>query len=283
MSRQFPLVERLTLMNGCVHRLPFREMVGVAATAGFDAVSCWPNVWRHALRKGGLDLTGMRSLLDDHGVVLTDCDYCTDWVPAAPSAETPGVAAGRHELFEVCSALGGSTVTAVHDVAGGLVLDRDAEGFAGLCDDAAEHGLRVALEFVPFTTIRDVQTAWSLVELAGRPNGGLVFDTWHHVRSGVSDASIRQVPASRIFTIQVSDGPAHPPDGDLAVEAMTARLLPGAGEMDNVGALRLLADMGVRANLGPELRLPTEARPAAELVEELVAATRSTLEKASRR
>jgi sugar phosphate isomerase/epimerase len=273
------LVDRLTFMNGCMVRVPFRDLVPAVAAAGFEALTIWPNVWRHALGRDGFDLAGMKALLDDHGVVLTDVEVSRDWVPRSGDDATgpTGMAGERQEFFAVCSALGGSTVVAVHDAPSGLVLDRDAEAFAGLCDDAAEHGLRVALEFMPFSAVRDVQEAWALVNTAGRANGGLVFDLWHHVRSGCPDDAVRAVPASRIVTVQLADGPAIPTSPDLAAEARGGRLLPGTGEMRLATLLAALREMGVCADVGPELDVPVGARPVEELARELMAATTATL------
>lgn len=259
-----PFAGRLTFMNGCLPRVPFRELVPAVAAAGFGALSCWANVWRHAQRRDGLSLTDMRALLDDHGVRLTDVEVCRSWVTGAANTATasPGVGAEPHELFEACAALGGTTIVAIHDAPARLVLDRDAEAFAALCDAAAEHGQRVALEFVPFTTVRDLPTAWSLVETAGRPNGGLVFDVWHHVRSGGADALLDVVPGPRIFTVQLADGPLLPGSPDLVAEATSpaGRSLPGHGVLPIGHLLALLAAKGVRANIGPEapLNLGTE-------------------------
>lgn len=246
--------ERLTLMNGCVPTIPFREFVGLAARTGYQSISLWPNVWRHACRREGLGLADLRSMLTDHDLTLTDVEICREWTGRAPGP-SGGPQADREELFKVCVALGGTTITAVHDTADGVVLDRDATAFAQLCDDAADHGIRVALEFVPFSTVPDVGTAWSIVEAAGRPNGGLVIDVWHHVRSGASDEDLRQVPASRIFTVQLADGPRLPPGPDLAEEARTGRVAPGLGEMEVGRLVDLVAGMGVRATVGPELWL----------------------------
>jgi len=287
-----PLVDHLTFMNGCMVRVPFRELVPAVSAAGFEAMTCWANVWRHALTRDGFDLPGMRALLDDNGIALTDCEVCRTWAPSAAESASgkPLVAADPHEILSVCAALGGSTVVAIHDTPDGLVLDRDAEAFAALCDAAAEHGLRVALETVPFTTIRDVASGWSLVEAAGRPNGGLVFDVWHHVRSGCPDSALDQVPGSRIFTIQLSDGPAYPRNIDLMAEASTpqGRMAPGAGEMPVSRLLSLLRAKGVVANVGPEVTLTVDGgaldRERAEaLARELHQATTSTLAAADAR
>jgi len=262
-----------TFMAGCLARTPFRAQVPAAAAAGFDSITIWPNIWRHARRRDALTLSDMRAILDDAGLVLTDVDACFDWVPAA-AAE--GSLRGpmrrripRAEFFEVCVALGGSTVVAVHLTDAGLELGRDTEGFAALCDEAAEHGLRVALEFFPFSNVPDLATAWSIVSQANRPNGGLVLDIWHYVRSGRDDDLLARIPAERVYTVQLSDGPAKAPD-DLAAEAMYGRLLPGKGEFGVASFVSRLDRMGVRAPCGPELYSPSfDQRPVAAVMTDL--------------
>jgi sugar phosphate isomerase/epimerase len=271
----------LTFMAGCLPRTPFRTQVVAASAAGFDSITIWPNIWRHARRRDSLTLAGMRAMLDDAGLKLTDVDACFDWVP---NASTPGVLHGpmrrripRQEFFEVAVALGGTTVVAVHLTDAGLVPDRDLEGFAALCDDAAGHGLRVALEFFPFSNVPDLRTAWNIVSRAGRPNGGLVMDIWHYVRSGRDDELLARIAPDRIYTVQLSDGPAEAPD-DLVSEAMYRRMLPGDGEFGVAAFLSLLDQLGVRAPCGPELYSPAfEERPAAAVMGDLYRATREVL------
>lgn len=269
---------RATFMAGCLPRTPFRVQAAAAAAAGFDSISTWPNIWRHALRRDSLTLADMRAMLDDRGLTLTDVDGCSDWVPV-PSA--PDRVSGpmrqrvpRHELFDVCAALGGTTVVAVHLTDAGLDLGRDTAGFAKLCDDAASRGLRVALEFFPFSNVRDLDTAWRIVSEADRSNGGLVVDFWHHVRSGRDDDLLGRIPSDRIYTVQLADGPAAAP-ADLAQEAMYHRMMPGTGEFGVAGFLSLLDAMGVGAPCGPELYARSfDERPAREVAAELYRALR---------
>jgi sugar phosphate isomerase/epimerase len=272
---------RVTFMAGSLARTPFRTQVAAAAAAGFDSITIWPNIWRHAQRRDSLALADMRALLDDAGLTLTDADACFDWVPPATTPE--GVLGpmrrrvARQEFFEVTTALGGSTVVATHLTDAGLIFDRDTAGFAALCDDAAEHGLRVALEFFPFSNVTDLRIAWQIVSQADRPNGGLVLDIWHYVRSGRDDELLARIPPDRIFTVQVSDGPAQAPD-DLVAEAMYGRLLPGAGEFGVAAFLAQLDRLGVRAPCGPELYSPAfEGQPAAVVAGDLYRATRDVL------
>lgn len=272
---------RLTFMAGCLARTPFPEQVAVAAGAGFDSITCWPNVWRHAERKLGMGLGEMRAVLDDHGLALTDVDGCNDWVPDRGSIPAgPTMRCDRQEYFEVCELLGGSTLVAVHRAGVAVDLGRDVPAFARLCDDAAEHGLRVALEFVGFLGVADVATAWSIVRAADRPNAGLVVDLAHHIRAGRDDGALRAVPAERVFTVQLSDGPAPAP-ADLAHEAMFGRRLPGDGQWDVPQFVATLQDMGVRCSVGPEVNVD-DGRPPEVLAAELMAATRRVLSAADR-
>jgi sugar phosphate isomerase/epimerase len=278
------LIHQLTFMAGSLARTPFSEQVKAASAAGFDSLTIWPNIWRHAMRKEGLSLADMRSMLSDNGLTLTDGDAYRDWVPPPKidSISFGPMRSGvpRDEFLDVVEKLGGTTVIAVHLTDAPLRMDRDIESFAELCDDAAKHGLRVALEFVAFSNIPDVATAWKIVEGAGRKNGGLVVDLWHHMRSTGDHGALRKVPADKVFTVQLSDGPAKAPD-NIVEEAMFQRRLPGNGKFDAVGFLRILADMGVSASLGPELYHSSfQTRAPVEIMKESLAATRRLFEEA---
>jgi len=278
------LVEHLTFMAGSLPRTPFRTLVSAAAKAGYDSMTIWPNIWRHAQRKEGLSLTDMRKILDDHGIVLTDVDAYRDWVPppAVDSAAFGPVRSGlsREECFETCAALGGTTIIAVHLTDAPLDFTRDVPAFAKLCEDAARYGLRIALEFVNFSNIPDVATATRLVQEAGRENGGLCVDIGHHVRSTNDNAALGRVPPDQIYTIQISDGPAVSPY-TLVEEAMYHRQFPGEGVFDVTGFLRRLAGMGAHASVGAELyHRAFETRDPNEVLQALADATRQSLAKA---
>ena len=278
------IVERFTFMAGSLPRTPFKVMVRAASQAGFDSMTLWPNIWRYAMKKEGLTLKDMRAMLDDHGLALADLDACQDWAPPQSVSASSGQMKGgtaRDEFFEVCSQLGGATVVAAYMTDVPLNLDRDVAGFARLCDDAARHGLRIALEFIPFTHIPDAATAWKIVSGANRSNGGLVADIWHHVRSGSDDAGLCSIPAEKIYTVQLSDGPAQA-SADLMNETVYGRLLPGEGSFNTVGFLRLLEEMGVRASVGPESYSQSfESRDPVEVIQQLADATRLALARAS--
>lgn len=64
------------------------------------------------------------------------------------------------------------------------------EAFGGICDRAAQHGLLVSLEFLPWCPIANL-AALEIVQAADRPSGGVMFDTWHHFRAGGASAELR--------------------------------------------------------------------------------------------
>ena len=276
----------LTFMAGCLPRTPFRELVPAVAAAGVRSMTLWPNVWRHA-RRNGLSLAGMRRILDDHGVALTDVDAYRGWAPEpVAGAERLGPLRpepAREEFFEVCAALGGSTVVAVYFADPPFHASRAAEALAALCDDAARYGLRVALEFVAGSEISDAGAAWRVVELAGRANCGLVVDFFHHVRgAGLGAPGLLQaVPAERIYTVQFCDGP-HVATLPPMEEARFHRRLPGDGELPLTPFLRTLRELGVGASRGVEAYVPAlAAAPPAEAVRRLVERARRALTEAA--
>jgi sugar phosphate isomerase/epimerase len=256
------LIGKRTFMAGCLARTPFRQQVAAAASAGFEAITIWPNIWRHAMTKDRLSLSDMRATLDDYGLVLRDADAYRDWGP--PRTSESGVLGPMKrgfpldECLDTLAALGGRTLVAVHLTDAPLNMDRDVAEFAQICDRAADRGLQVGIESVPFSNIPDVATAWSIVQESGRPNAGLIVDLWHHARSGGDDAALARVAPDRIYTVQFSDAPAAAPE-DLVQEAMFQRLWPGEGDLDVTGFLRLLDGMGVCAAIGPELNQPSFA------------------------
>jgi sugar phosphate isomerase/epimerase len=271
----------LVLYAGCLPATPFRDFVGAAAGAGFDAISMWPLMYRRAESREGLDPATMRGMVVDAGLHVTDIDSCADWLPppsGGTDAPTPFRSVWkRPQFFDAAAALGADCIVAVHLTGGEVEHGVAVAGFASLCDDAAKHGLRVALEFMPFSGIPDLASAWSIVDEAGRRNGGLVVDVCHLVRSGGDETALRQVPPDRIFSVQLGDGPAQPPT-DLVDEAMYHRADPGDGDFDVAGFLARLAHDGVRTRVGPELyRAGWSERDPSLVALDLMAATQRVL------
>jgi len=106
--------------------------------------------------------------------------------------------------------------------------------FAKYCAAANDAGIRIALEFLPYSGVRTIDEAMRVVVDSGATNAGVLLDALHLDRSGGSVADIARIPADRITFAQLCDarqwtGPRS--NERLLTEARTARLPAGAGDL----------------------------------------------------
>lgn len=235
----------------------FDTRLAAARDAGFAGVSLWGRDYAAARGSGRSD-ADLRAMLDDHGLEVGELDPAWWWLPGAGDIGASLVAHddqqvfayGEDDLFGIAEALGARSVNAVDVFGGEWSVDDAAESFAALCDRAADHGLLVHLEFLPWSRIPNLLTAWEIVRRADRPNGGVAIDAWHFVRSGSTFQDLREVPTDRVLGVQLDDGPLVF-EADLVHATLHERLLPGEGQFDLAGLLGALA--GCPAPIGVEV------------------------------
>jgi sugar phosphate isomerase/epimerase len=266
---------------------PFEERVRAAAEAGFAAMGLYVGDYERLRAEGARD-ADLRAVLDDHGLRVVEIEALRGWSAAgkagkAGKAERDAYLKAEHKTFAMSDALGpGHHVQVVGPYAG--TLDDAAEAFAALCDRAAEHGLAAAIEFLPeMTNIPDAATAMRIVTAAGRANGGICLDSWHHFRGANDDDMLRAIPPERIFAVQFDDGPRQRVDPDYYTDCTRYRDVPGDGDFDLTGFLRLLNDMGVRLPLSVEvMSVDLQEQTATEIARRLAGATRAVMAAATK-
>jgi len=254
---------------------PFEERVRAAAEAGFAAMGLYIGEYQRLRAEGARD-ADLRSVLDHYGMPLVEIEALRGW--SATGADRAAYLQTERSVFAMSDALGpGHHVQVIGPYTG--TLDDAAEAFAGVCDRAAEHGLAAAIEFLPeMSNIPDAATAMQIVTRAGRANGGICLDCWHHFRGANDDDMLRAIPVQRIFTVQFSDGPRRPVDPDYYTDCTRYRDAPGEGEFDLAGFLGLLAESGVRLPLSVEvISADLLQRPAAEVARRLAGTTRAVV------
>lgn len=194
------------------------------------------------------------------GVTLAQLDGVSSWAPIWHPASWPGGARKRFDFsaeqnLDMASALGlDSVLLAGAFDPGALELDVLVESFGVFCDAARDRGMRVELEFVPFWGIPDLPAAWDIVQLADRPESGLLVDTWH-LQKGTADferdlALLETIPPQRLANIQLADATLEsasdtvfgenrfrrfPGDGELAIDRVVS-IIAGKGGLRRVGA-----------------------------------------------
>ena len=212
----------------------------------------------------------MRQRLRDAGITVLDANTAR----LVPSS----IIADYRRFFEVAAELGARHALATGDDPSAARL---AENLAALCELAAEHGMTVQVEFVPWLSVASLADAADLVARVDRPGLGIAIDALHFDRSGGAIADIARVPASRFAYMHMCDGPASwQPDRDALIDAaVRERLFPGEGAIDLAGLIRALP-----AGIPLALEIPTETlartMPAAGRVARAVAATRRVIEAA---
>jgi sugar phosphate isomerase/epimerase len=215
----------------------FEERCRAAAAGGFAGLGIAPATYRDARAAGRTD-ADLRGMLDTYGVALTELE------PGRLGG--PGFDASLDEVTAIAGALGADHVFFV--APDSAPVEEHAEAFAHACDRVAPHGMRVAVEFMPIpgvSALRDIRDAQRLVELADRPNGGVIFDTYHFVNDGADWEGLEGFDGSRVVGVQLSDGAVPRVVDDYIDDTRHHRAPPGEGRfplerivqtLDRIGA-----------------------------------------------
>ncbi len=282
-----PLDQRdLVLCSGTALRVPWLERLAPARAAGYSALSIQPGEVLQ-LRAAGIADAELRQRVADAGLAIAELDAITTWLPGHTPPACFGAQAVRamqgftpERLVPMAAAVAARSLTIVEFYGAQVDLDAAAEAFAKACDLAAESGLLVHLEFLPWAGIPDLRSGFEVVRRAGRKNGGLLVDSWHLFRSGSTLEELRRIPGESVMSVQLDDAPAEP-EVDLSDETQHRRLLPGEGSFDLVGLIRALDDIGSRAPLGVEVFSDRLAeQPIGEIARATAEATRRVVARA---
>jgi 4-hydroxyphenylpyruvate dioxygenase len=225
------------MWNGTVRALPLKEQLRAAAIAGCTSLSVTPSDYNKWLGTS-ISTRNMLAMAEDAGVRITHLDpfvrWVDDWMPDLPGENFPTdiIAYDADDFFRMAGALQVRSFTAWGGFPPGRYeTPQLIDAFGALCRRAEQEGLRCDLEFIPVFGIRDLKTAWQIVEGAGAANSGIAFDLWHYMRSGRDDALLRSIPGDKITGVQLCDATLKVPDGmSLTVDGLNNRRAPGEGE-----------------------------------------------------
>lgn len=215
-----------------------RSLIDAAAVAGFSAVEFRTAYHDWAVADGATSQEFF-AYPKSRGVSLLASEVSDSWV----SSDLRAVTEANAEIVELTARAGAFSLLAVARQLPSL--DQAIAGLTRLCDLAADRGVAVTLEFLPYAGLRDIATTALLMETVGRENLGLCLDTWHWLRQpgGPDIPTLRAIPSDRIHMLQLADAPVQA-SKDLFDETLTARLLPGEGAVDIMEVLDALDDIG---------------------------------------
>jgi 2-keto-myo-inositol isomerase len=261
---------RFALHTWTLDTTPLPAAIAAARTAGYDAMELrWTDFKRCTER--GMANEDILGLVRAGGLPVGVLGVEYGWL-FAQGGES-------RRLFDVfrlscrnAASLGCAMLMSAPGPNSGPLADAIANLRAG-ADIAAEHGLRLAIEFnSQHDVINNLSVQRELVAAAGRPNCGLLLDAYHLARSGAGGRSFADVPGEQIFVFQYSDVPAHPVTG---VKRPIDRLPPGAGTIPWRDVFGLLAEKDYAGYLSYEAPNPALwARPPEQVAREGLEATR---------
>lgn len=220
-----------------------------AAGAGFPLVEIWAGKLATYLQSHST--AELRAALATRGLeVAAICPYglrCFgDWQQGLESVRRALAQAAEigSPLLLVCPDAPGPEVAAADAL---LLAGERARAYA---EAAAAAGVRLAIEplgghrFVP-----GPRQAMEIIAAAGHPALGLMLDTFHYHKSGVTEAEIRAVPAEAWTIVHINDvGP-----GDPALLQDADRLYPGEGVLDLPATLRHFRSLGFSGAVSVEV------------------------------
>jgi sugar phosphate isomerase/epimerase len=217
-----------------LHHLTLKELdppafIEDAAQAGYDQLSLFTNA-PHVPQAGHEGkfvyptvtphmVPEVKARLDAHGLKVVGAEFFLITPDVDLAAYGSGLATG--------SALGAAHVmTHIFDTDEGRAVDR----LGAFCDLAADHGLKVAIEFCSLTPgCRSIgQAAW-FVDQVGRPNLGFSVCPMHLTRSGGTADDIAALDAHYFLNGQINDGHGLHASSDYFAEVHD-RELPGDGD-----------------------------------------------------
>ncbi len=201
-------------------KAPLEKKLYAAVSAGFSAVG---------LRLEDMEQSWERTRqeLRMSDLAVAEFEGVQGWMQPGRTARSLALLQAEN-IFATAAELGAALVVA-WPADEPIDMLTTATYFADLCRAAETVGMKVGLEFLGnLTTVKDLASAWRIVEMAEMANGGLVLDAFHFHQGGSTVGMIEQIPGERIFLVQVCDVP------DLSTWELTDqhRLYPGMGGLE---------------------------------------------------
>lgn len=182
-----------------------QEKLQAAAKAGFAGVE----LFEKDLLYSDKSASELQSLAKQLGLQLFTLQPFTDFEGLPQALRTKALERAQRK-FQLMQELGIDTLVVTSSTALQLTADWQvlAADLAELADLAAQFQLRIAYEPLPWASqIKTIQQAFELVQLAQRPNLGLVLDSFSFFALKTELTSLSAALVERLFIVQLADSP----------------------------------------------------------------------------
>jgi 2-keto-myo-inositol isomerase len=263
---------RLALHTWTLDTTPLPDVLAAAQATGWDAIELRRLDWTRA-NDAGRAPTWVEDTVRASGLPVACVGVEFGWM-WADGAERTRLLAVFDQQCARAKALGcGSVMSPVDKGTGDLA--RAAASVREVGDLAARHGVRLAVEFnSQCEQLSTLERVREVLAKAAHPRCGLLFDAYHMQRSGGTPRSLDDVRGDEIVYVQFSDVPR----GEIKRGEVLNRLPPGRGCVPFKEFFAAVRGTGYAGFASYEAPNPAAwARPAREVAEEALAATRAVL------
>lgn len=203
----------------------FKDRVAAAARAGFKGMGIWHADLDHTLETRSLK--EMKQILDGNGIKHVELEFLMDWFLDGDRKRESDIQ--KQKLFAAAEALQAHHVKVGDFFREPCPMPRLIEAFAALCAEAAQRGITIGYEMMPFSMIDNLKDALALVQ--GAANGGIIFDLWHVAKLRIPYSELALVPLRNIVSVELNDGTFEAP-WSLHEDTINHRRFCGEGEFD---------------------------------------------------
>lgn len=229
----------------------FEDRVETAAAAGFTGIGL---LYDDLLRvREEHTFAEMNDVLAANGIEYVELENLNDWFLDPDDDRRRRSNHVRSTLLEAAGALDARHLKVCNIPRRSGPIEQVTAAFETLCAEAREYDTRVGLEFMfedgNFGSLRE---ALDVVRKANAPNGGILLDAWHVLKSGTDHDVLRSIPEDDLLWVELNDGHRQSPY-DRTVETTNHRLLPGEGDLDVTGLVNAVSDAGYHGPWGVEV------------------------------
>ncbi|MGQ0676826.1 MAG: bifunctional sugar phosphate isomerase/epimerase/4-hydroxyphenylpyruvate dioxygenase family protein [Rhodospirillales bacterium] len=156
--------------------------------------------------------------------------------------------------FDVMQELGAAMMLVCSNAQANAIDDDDraAAQLHALADRASKRGLAIGYEALAWgARVKTYGHVWRIVQKAAHPHLGVILDSFHTLALGDDPAGILQIPANRIFFVQLADAPRL--SMDVLSWSRHFRCFPGQGEFDVAGFLHTALRAGYTGPISLEV------------------------------
>ncbi len=225
------------------------EKLDAAASIGFDGVEIFEN---DLLTFDGSP-ADVRKIAEGLGLAITLFQPFRDF-EAMPEPQRTRNLDRAERKFDVMQALGADLLLVCSNIHPAAIDDdsRAAADLAAMAERAQIRGLRVGYEALAWGRhVNRWRHAWEIVQKAANPALGIIVDSFHTLAINDDPSGIADIPAERLFFVQLADAP------QLSMDALSwsrhFRNFPGQGQLPVAGFLRAALTSGYSGPLSLEI------------------------------